>query len=236
MSGRRYGHHVPGSCRIRNAKSSENFRDENVEYIPVERLQTCNKPDQMPGPIRINIPTPASPIRINIPTPEVVLEIPSDSDSSRRPSHCSAALSEGSPSPSLSRLRQASLSLDIPCHGRAARRASFGGGSLQHRQATLTSHLDVPQARERVLSLPSPIVPEELYMLRSFSIEGKKVVNRGDSVRVRRCSGTSWSSRGSRCVSNSIIKWTNVTFYCYSPLTLWSLFQPGVPRESLHHF
>ena len=132
------------------------------------------------------------------PAPEVILEIPSDSDSSRRVSRCSMTLSDMSPSPSISaspsfmKFKQPAQALS----SRPSRRASHAGDS--HNRPTLGSLLSVPEPKERKNSLPITIQTEELYMLRSFSIEGKKVINMGDSIRSRRESRTSVSSRGSR--------------------------------------
>ena len=154
----------------------------------------------MLGPVQCNLILPA---------PEVVLEIPSDTESSRRPSHCSVTKSDCSPSVSTSLLRfkQSSLQLDIPRPCRITRRASHGGEQLSPSQASLGCLLDVPRPRERICSLPdSSIQPDELYMLRSFSVEGRKVVNRGDSIRSRRGSRTSMSSRGSRYAFWVLIK------------------------------
>ena len=144
-------------------------------------------------------------IPIIVPAPEVVLEIPSDSDSSRRPSHCSLTPSEYSPfvsaSPSMTKFKQSSLTLDIPQQSRVTRRASHCGELLSPNQQFLGSLLNVPNHKERKSSLPSTIETEELYRLRNFSIQGKRVLNRGDSIRSRRGSKTSMSSRGSRYVN-----------------------------------
>ncbi|XP_014258610.1 GTP-binding protein REM 1-like isoform X2 [Cimex lectularius] len=46
--------------------------------------------------------------------------------------------------------------------------------------------LSLPQARTRVASMPNTGVEETFYRLRHFSITGKGVVNKGDSLRTRR--------------------------------------------------
>ena len=190
------------SCRSRRARSFEINRRESIdkEKTSLNNFRTQfdqhvnhNQSHHMMAPMQI--PT-------IVPAPEVVLEIPSDSDSSRRPSHCSIFQSDCSPdistSPSLWKFKQSSLKLDIPQHSRLTRRASHGGESSSPNDQFLGSLLDVPRPRERIYSLPSTVEAEELYMLRSFSIQGKRVVNRGDSIRSRRGSRTSISSRGSR--------------------------------------
>ena len=50
-----------------------------------------------------------------------------------------------------------------------------------------SSMLVVPQARSRGASLPGNISinQDDIYRLRSFSITGKKVINRGDSLKAR---------------------------------------------------
>ncbi|XP_076669647.1 uncharacterized protein LOC143369498 isoform X2 [Andrena cerasifolii] len=48
------------------------------------------------------------------------------------------------------------------------------------------NYLSLPQQRSRVASMPNTGVEEEYYRLRHFSITGKGVVNRGDSLKSRR--------------------------------------------------
>ncbi|KAL1115292.1 hypothetical protein AAG570_007323 [Ranatra chinensis] len=48
------------------------------------------------------------------------------------------------------------------------------------------TYLSLPQARTRVASMPNTGAEEQYYRLRHFSITGKGVVNRGDSLRSRR--------------------------------------------------
>ena len=142
--------------------------------------------------------------------PELVLEVPSDSDSSRRPSHTSCAPSEYSqfsisPSPSsfMSPSPTSAFShpkqLSLPSYRR--RRASHGelSRSLSEKSPSpcpIQELLGVPVARSRGSGLPGNIDADELYRLRNFSIKGKKVINRGDSFRSR--SRTSINSRRSR--------------------------------------
>ncbi|XP_039749142.1 uncharacterized protein LOC120625932 [Pararge aegeria] len=58
--------------------------------------------------------------------------------------------------------------------------------------------LGLPQQRARVASMPNTGVEEEYYRLRHFSITGKGVINRGDSLRSRRSrSNTSVASSAS---------------------------------------
>ena len=129
-----------------------------------------------------------------IPAPEVVLENPSDSDSSRRVSQVSQLTdhSRTLSSSSISSTKPMMLRVD----NRLSRRASHAG-DLLHQHQLHGTHLDVPQFRERNCSLPSNLLTEELYVVRSFSVVGRKVVNQGDSLCYRRGSKTSVSSRGS---------------------------------------
>lgn len=55
-------------------------------------------------------------------------------------------------------------------------------GGPRHRP----NYLCLPQQRSRVASMPNTGVEEEYYRLRHFSITGKGVVNRGDSLKSRR--------------------------------------------------
>ncbi|XP_054274322.1 uncharacterized protein LOC128994092 isoform X1 [Macrosteles quadrilineatus] len=55
-------------------------------------------------------------------------------------------------------------------------------GASRHRP----NYLCLPQQRSRVASMPNTGVEEEYYRLRHFSITGKGVVNRGDSLKSRR--------------------------------------------------
>lgn len=116
--------------------------------------------------------------------PEVVLEIPSDSDSSRRPSQAPSDYSQFSvsitPSPTPSN----------QSFSRSRRRASHSG-----ELATEVSLLGVPSSRQRGDSLPGNIDDDQLYTLRNFHLKGSKVINRGDSVKSR--SRTSLNSRRS---------------------------------------
>ncbi|XP_049296812.1 uncharacterized protein LOC125770840 isoform X1 [Anopheles funestus] len=60
------------------------------------------------------------------------------------------------------------------------------------------NQLCLPQQRSRVASMPNTGVEEEYYRLRHFSITGKGVVNRGDSLKSRRSkSNTSVASSNS---------------------------------------
>ncbi|XP_031332558.1 uncharacterized protein LOC116162927 [Photinus pyralis] len=67
------------------------------------------------------------------------------------------------------------------------------------------NYLCLPQQRSRVASMPNTGVEEEYYRLRHFSITGKGVVNRGDSLKSRRSRSNNSvaSSNSSITVSNS---------------------------------
>lgn len=60
------------------------------------------------------------------------------------------------------------------------------------------NYLCLPQQRTRVASMPNTGVEEEYYRLRQFSISGKGIINRGDSLKSRRSrSNTSVASSNS---------------------------------------
>lgn len=100
----------------------------------------------------------------------------------RRSSHCGALMRDGAPAV-LSRPRS-------PC----GRRDSRGP---QQQQQHIGNTLGVPQPRSRGVSLPGnmDIGADDIYRLRNFSMAGRKVVNRGDSLKAR--SNTSINSTGS---------------------------------------
>ncbi|XP_045463427.1 uncharacterized protein LOC123673051 isoform X2 [Harmonia axyridis] len=54
------------------------------------------------------------------------------------------------------------------------------------RTSSRPNYLCLPQQRSRVASMPNTGVEEEYYRLRHFSITGKGIVNRGDSLKSRR--------------------------------------------------
>lgn len=73
-------------------------------------------------------------------------------------------------------------------------RGVSGASASRHRP----NYLCLPQQRSRVASMPNTGVEEEYYRLRHFSITGKGVVNRGDSLKSRRSrSNTSVASSNS---------------------------------------
>ena len=67
-----------------------------------------------------------------------------------------------------------------------------------HSPGQPSSMLVVPQARQRGSSLPGNISinQDEMYRLRNFTLAGKKVINRGDSLKTR--SNQSIASTNSR--------------------------------------
>lgn len=76
---------------------------------------------------------------------------------------------------------------------------SPGAGGMPRAGAGHSSMLlGVPKARSRGTSLPGnmELQPEDIYRLRNFSLEGRRVVNRGDSLKAR--SNHSINSTGSR--------------------------------------
>ncbi|XP_028038819.1 uncharacterized protein LOC114249434 [Bombyx mandarina] len=103
--------------------------------------------------------------------------------------------------------------------------------------------LGLPQQRARVASMPNTGVEEEYYRLRHFSITGKGVVNRGDSLRSRRSrSNTSVASSAS---STEVAKRASAPCSLASSRYLWDssaglssyrvlvLGGPGVGKSSL---
>jgi len=62
-----------------------------------------------------------------------------------------------------------------------------------------SNQLTLPQQRSRVASMPNTGVEEEYYRIRQFSISGKGIINRGDSLKSRRSkSNNSVASSNSR--------------------------------------
>ena len=146
-------------------------------------------------------------------------EIPSDSDSSRRPSAASQAPSDYSVSGAGSYDGAGSA---VSPGSELSFRAGLGGGGGSRRRASHSGELaaavtllGVPSSRQRGDSLPgnsgqfATLLPqysvnmpagniddEQLYTLRNFQKKGSKVINRGDSVKSR--SRTSLNSRKSR--------------------------------------
>ncbi|XP_045455808.1 uncharacterized protein LOC123665565 [Melitaea cinxia] len=103
--------------------------------------------------------------------------------------------------------------------------------------------LGLPQQRARVASMPNTGVEEEYYRLRHFSITGKGVINRGDSLRSRRSrSNTSVASSASSTeavtrasapcsLASSRIIWdSSAGLSTYRVLVLGA---PGVGKSSL---
>ena len=85
------------------------------------------------------------------------------------------------------------------------RRESAAVTSQHHTPGGMVSGglLNVPQGRQRGSSLPGNIEvvnQEDIYRLRNFSLAGKKVINRGDSLKAAR-SSHSINSTGSRQVN-----------------------------------
>ena len=145
-------------------------------------------------------------------------EIPSDSDSSRRPSAASQAPSDYSV-PGAGSYDGAGAA--VSPGSELSFRAGLGGGGGTRRRASHSGELaaavtllGVPSSRQRGDSLPGNsgqfatlllcsinmsagnIDDEQLYTLRNFQKKGSKVINRGDSVKSR--SRTSLNSRKSR--------------------------------------
>ena len=148
-------------------------------------------------------------------------EIPSDSDSSRRPSAASQAPSDYSV-PGAGTGSYDGAGAAVSPGSELSFRAGLGGGGGSRRRASHSGELaaavtllGVPSSRQRGDSLPgnsgqfATLLPqysvnmssgniddEQLYTLRNFQKKGSKVINRGDSVKSR--SRTSLNSRKSR--------------------------------------
>ncbi|XP_013165553.1 PREDICTED: uncharacterized protein LOC106116315 isoform X2 [Papilio xuthus] len=100
--------------------------------------------------------------------------------------------------------------------------------------------LGLPQQRARVASMPNTGVEEEYYRLRHFSITGKGVVNRGDSLRSRRsrsntsvassASSTEAVTRASAPCSLASSRDSSAGLSAYRVLVLGA---PGVGKSSL---
>ncbi|XP_068625001.1 uncharacterized protein [Battus philenor] len=100
--------------------------------------------------------------------------------------------------------------------------------------------LGLPQQRARVASMPNTGVEEEYYRLRHFSITGKGVVNRGDSLRSRRsrsntsvassASSTEAATRASAPCSLASSRDSSAGLSSYRVLVLGA---PGVGKSSL---
>ena len=128
--------------------------------------------------------------------PEFVLCAASDSDSSRRVSRCSEASLHRDLQSEICYVSNVWYSNNNPHHHNNSRRFS-SVATMTPPNTSGGIHLDVPQQRERNYSLPSSMLSEELFRMRMFSVQGKKVINHGDSVQSRRGSRSSMSSRGS---------------------------------------
>lgn len=164
----------------------------------------------------------APPVGMTLPIispPDVNIEVPSDSDSSRRPSHImtmsnassynnfddddeeeESAFYCGPSAPKRGGGRRPSVSVErgpfqlSPNKSALDRRSSYAGlppkspTSSCRRESICTSNtLGVPMGRCRGSSLPGNfnLNEEDMYRLRNFSIAGKKVINRGDSLKAR---------------------------------------------------
>ncbi|XP_031640448.1 uncharacterized protein LOC116352191 isoform X2 [Contarinia nasturtii] len=89
-------------------------------------------------------------------------------------------------------MRDFEMRYGSPHHMRSQSVKAPGRGSGRPNQ------LSLPQQRSRVASMPNTGVEEEYYRLRHFSITGKGVINRGDSLKSRRSrSNTSVASSNS---------------------------------------
>ena len=125
-------------------------------------------------------------------TPELILEIPSDTESGPIQSTEYLPTTDTystTPSPAQlpRRCHSRSPRASVKHKGRQGRRAShaadFLGGSLTNQAVEDTSFL-FPR-RSRLQSLGDIDIQEESYTVRSFALEGHRVVNKGDFVASR---------------------------------------------------
>ena len=143
-------------------------------------------------------------------------EIPSDSDSSRRPSQAPSDVSPCSPSPSISsfnyrrrpshhgEIAAAVSLLGVPSS--RSRGDSLPGDSVKRFIKLHKLHFNISTSNDELLlrdtnklfkaNISGNIDDDQLYTLRNFHMKGKKIINRGDSVKSR--SRTSLNSRRSR--------------------------------------
>uniref|UniRef100_A0A1A9ZGW1 GTP-binding protein REM 1 n=1 Tax=Glossina pallidipes TaxID=7398 RepID=A0A1A9ZGW1_GLOPL len=103
----------------------------------------------------------------------------------------------------LKELRDFEMRYGSPHHSRSQSVKALGS-----RGSGRPNQLCLPQQRCRVASMPNTGVEEEYYRLRHFSITGKGVVNRGDSLRSRR--SRSNNSVASSNSSNELLTTTRI--------------------------
>ncbi|KAL9918565.1 rad, Gem/Kir family member 1 isoform 3-T4 [Glossina fuscipes fuscipes] len=103
----------------------------------------------------------------------------------------------------LKELRDFEMRYGSPHHSRSQSVKALGS-----RGSGRPNQLCLPQQRFRVASMPNTGVEEEYYRLRHFSITGKGVINRGDSLRSRR--SRSNNSVASSNSSNELLTTTRV--------------------------
>ena len=114
----------------------------------------------------------------NTPAPQVTLELPSDTESSRRPSHVS--LSQFSASSSYTQLNQREYLCTTS--SKRERRNSYSGYTPLPSPSNQPSMLNLPLGRSRGSSMPDSVSADDLYRMRSFSTSGKRIINRGDCI------------------------------------------------------
>ena len=112
------------------------------------------------------------------PAPQVTLELPSDTESSRRPSQVS--ISQFSPSSSYTQLHQREYLCTTS--SKRERRNSYSGYTPLPSPSNQPSMLNLPIGRSRGSSMPDSVSADDLYRMRSFSTSGKRIINRGDCI------------------------------------------------------
>ena len=192
-------------------------RDQFDEFVYKSQHIASSQPNSLPNP------------------PEVNIEVPSDSDSSRRPSKASFSNQTISSASSFSNFtvenRRASVCATqnsvfsankkplghsnslLAARPVLDRRSSHTGVLMTRSSGTRpavsnctsprrdsSNMLGVPRRRSRGASLPGSmdLNQEDIYRLRNFSMAGRKVINRGDSLKTR--SNHSINSTGSRYI------------------------------------
>ena len=115
--------------------------------------------------------------------PQLTLELPSDNESSRRPSGVSLSQFSQfsiSPASSLKQLPQGNFLSTT--NSRSTRRKSFSC-TIAPTPSSYQQHvLEVPQGRSRGGSMPGSVSADDIYRLRNFSTSGKRIINKGDSI------------------------------------------------------
>ena len=114
----------------------------------------------------------------NAPAPQVTLELPSDTESSRRPSQ--ASISQLSASSSYTQLHQRDImSTRSPI---SARRSSLSGDIQLSSSSHQPRMLNLPLGSSYGSHMAGSVSADDLYRMRNFKTSGKRIINKGDSI------------------------------------------------------